>query len=125
LFNFYAILTFSFAIVVLTKNVIHQVYGDDSGEQIDKLSTMVCVSLFLLYLSFLFVLVVFCDQVTIILNRMQIIDRVRLESKRIQEKKIRKNGYANFKLTFGGPFSWKWFVPIAPSKVLTVEQLYG
>ena len=31
LFNFYAILTFSYAIMCLTINTVHQVYGDDTG----------------------------------------------------------------------------------------------
>ena len=53
------------------------------------------------------------------------IDRVRLESKRITEKKVRKRGYENFKETFGGPFGLSWFIPVTPTKTLLVEDLYN
>ena len=105
---------------------MNTVYGPNAhNKDIDWVSTLVGVSLFIVYLGFLFILVVFCDQITIILNRMQMIDRVRLESKRITEKKVRKRGYENFKETFGGPFGINWFLPIAPTKVFSVEDLYN
>ena len=56
---------------------------------------------------------------------MQIIDRVRLNSKRAKEGQILKRGYENFKMTFGGPFSYHWFLPIAPRTTLCVENLYN
>ena len=115
LFNFYGLVTLAYSIVSLTNNFMHNVYGvGASVTSIDGISTAVLVSLFPAYLGFLFILVVFCDQITIILNRMQIVDRVRLQTKRITEKKIEKRGYENFKVTFGGPFGIRWFLPIAP-----------
>ena len=75
-------------------------------------------------LGMLFILVVFCDQIVIILNRLRIIDRVRLEMNRISRKQVKKRGYDNYKMTFGGPFGIKWFLPIPPSRPLPVEELY-
>ena len=31
----------------------------------------------------------------------------------------------NFKLVFGGNFSWKWFVPIVIKTKLNIEDLYN
>ena len=79
LFNFYGLVTLGYSIVALTNNFMHNVYGvGASVTSIDGISTAVLVSLFPAYLGFLFILVVFCDQITIILNRMQIVDSVRL-----------------------------------------------
>ena len=112
--------------MALTRNFMRTVYGPEAiNTDIDWVSTLVGVSLFADWLGFLFILVVFFDQVTIILNRMQMIDRVRLQSKRISEKKVQKRGYANFKETFGGPFGLSWFLPIAPKRVFSVEDLYN
>ena len=87
LFNFYALITLAYSIVVLTKNSLQTIYGVNAMiEDFSATIAAVWVSLFLVYLSFLFVLVVFCDQVTIILNRMQMIDRVKLQSGRINER---------------------------------------
>ena len=78
-FNFYGILTLGYSIVALTRNFMRTVYGPEAqNSDIDWVSTLVGVSLFADWLGFLFILVVFCDQVTIIMNRMQMIDRVRL-----------------------------------------------
>ena len=80
LFNFYGLITLAYSIVVLTNNFVNNVFGERaSSNEIDWVSSMVGCSLFTIYLGFLFILVVFCDQVTIILNRMQIVDRVRIE----------------------------------------------
>ena len=56
---------------------------------------------------------------------MTIIDRVNLETKRIKEHQISKNGYENYKLTFGGKFGLKWFLPVAPETTIRVEELYS
>ena len=71
LFNFYALITLAYSIVVLTKKSLKTIFGPNALESdISGTETTVWVSLFIVYLGFLFVLVVFCDQVTIILNRM-------------------------------------------------------
>ena len=128
LFNLYGLLTLTYSLVVLS-NVLNKMifsdlqYDDDFttfqspliAADIDPVATVIGVSLLAVYLGFFFISVVLCDQITTILNRMQIVDRVRLENKRTKEKEIKKRGYQNFKVTFGGPFSYKWFLPIAPT----------
>ena len=88
LFNFYGLITLAYSIVVLTKKFVTCVYGEDAVDfgEIGWVSSLVACSLFLVYLGFLFILVVFCDQITIILNRMSIYDRVRLDNQRITPK---------------------------------------
>ena len=61
LFNLYGLLTFAYSIVCLTNKLVEQAYGEQAIGNIDGVSTTVCVSLFAVYLGFLFVLVVFCD----------------------------------------------------------------
>mmetsp|Transcript_27613 Transcript_27613/g.34273 ORF Transcript_27613/g.34273 Transcript_27613/m.34273 type:complete len:153 (-) Transcript_27613:187-645(-) len=87
LFNFYALITLAYSAVVLTNNFIESVYGPRAAlEDLNGADATAAVSLFAVYLGFLFVLVVFSDQVTIILNRMRMINRVNLELKRITER---------------------------------------
>ena len=126
LFNFYGLITLTYSVVALTRNFVFSVFGVEGDlKEITVVETAIAASLFAVYLGFLFILVVFCDQVTIILNRMQMIDRINLESKRITELEVRRRGYANFKFTFGGPFGLRWFLPIPPSQALAVEELYN
>jgi hypothetical protein len=77
----------------------------------------------LIVLGALFMLIVFCDQVVIILNRLSALDRVRLDQNRLMNNKVRKRGWFNYKYTFG-KFSLMWLVPLPQSKSLTVESLY-
>ena len=81
----YGLITLAYSIVVLTRKFITCVYGPQAVyiEDIGWVSSLVACSLFLVYLGFLFILVVFCDQITIILNRMSIYDRVRIDNGRI------------------------------------------
>ena len=86
LFNFYALIVLSYSAVVLTRNFVESVFGEKAEtEDLSGADATAGVSLFAIYLGFLFVMVVFCDQVTIILNRMRMIDRINLETKRIKE----------------------------------------
>ncbi len=62
------------------------------------------------------------DQLAIVLNRLTVIDRVKLQDNRL--KVYKKRGYLNFKITFGGPFSFKWFLPIPIEGVFDIEELY-
>ena len=126
LFNFYALITLSYSAVVLTRNFLQYVYGPRSlTEDLTGADATAAVTLFTIYLGFLFVLVVFFDQVTIILNRMRMVDRINLESKRVKEHQVPKHGYENYKFSFGGPFGIRWFLPIAPNRDLDVEELYN
>ena len=86
LFNFYGLIALGYSAVVLTTNFIESVYGSKAAEELTGADATAAVSLFAVYLGFLFVMVVFCDQVTIILNRMRMIDRLNLELKRITDR---------------------------------------
>ena len=70
-----------------------------SEDQLDELSTgtvMAGVTLFLIYIALLFMLTVLCDQVVVILNRLSILDRVRLDQKRLVRNQVKKRGYQNY-----------------------------
>merc|ERR1719469_170264 len=56
---------------------------------------------------------------------MRMLPRINLETKRVKEHELPRNGYENFKFSFGGAFSIRWFLPIAPNQVLSVEELYN
>jgi hypothetical protein len=57
----------------------------------------------------LFILVVLCDQISIILNRMTVLDRVLLHEDKL--RRYKKRGCKNFKIAFGGDFGLHWFLP--------------
>ena len=126
LFNFYALITLTYSAIVLSSNFITAIYGQKGiSKDITDENALIYCSLCAVYLGFLFVFVVLCDQVTIILNRMRMIDRLNLEVKRIEEHQIPKRGYENFKISFGGSFGIRWFIPSGPTRALTVEELYN
>lgn len=70
----------------------------------------------------MFILVVFFDQLSIILNRINTIDKVRLNDNRLMRYKHR--GCKNFSITFGGKFSFWWFVPMPIQGTFNIEELY-
>lgn len=80
-------------------------------------------SIFLIVLGALFILVVWCDQIVIITNRLSVLDRVRLDQKRIWNNKVRKRGCINFMFTFGEP-SIMWVIPTTLKKNVYFEYLY-
>ena len=76
------------------------------------------------WMGFLFIIVVFCDQLVVILNRMSIIERVRVDADRLKNGLLKKRGYQNFKTTFGSSFGLLWFFPIRPRDEICLEDLY-
>ena len=101
-----------------------EVFSADQLDEVNRDTVMAGVSLFIIYVSLLFMLTVFCDQVVIILNRLSILDRVRLDQKRLVRNQVKKRGYQNYQETFGSPFGFKWLLPTVPSRQLPVEELY-
>ena len=61
LFNFYGLITLSYSAVVLTHNFLWNVFVVDYTEDLSVADATAAVSLFAVYLGFLFILVVFCD----------------------------------------------------------------
>lgn len=66
-----------------------------------------------------------CDQMVVILNRMSILEKVRVDADRLKGGLLRKQGYRNFKITFGSEFGWRWFIPLRNFNPLTMEDLYN
>ena len=62
----------------------------------------------------------------IILNRTTALEKVRLHELRPNDPplKLKKRGYHNFKVVFGGAFSWRWLVPTVIPGRFTMEELY-
>jgi len=75
----------------------------------------------------MFMSVVFFDQVCIVLNRPSILEKVRHHEFMQQPGQtftFKRRGYRNYLITFGGPFSWRWFVPIIIEGGFEMEELY-
>ena len=123
LFNLYGIITLTYSAVLLFRHLGEQLFGSDSVKTLEISFPIISCSLFLIVLGALFMLIVFCDQLVIILNRLSALDRVRLDQNRLLNNKVRKRGWFNYKYTFG-KFSLMWLVPLPQSKSLTVESLY-
>ena len=83
------------------------------------------ISLSLSWMGFLFISTILFDQIVVVLNRLLVIERIRFDAKRLKGGLIKKRGYENFKVTFGGSFGPKWFLPIPPRRELLMEDLYS
>ena len=67
-------------------------------------------------------LTVFCDQIVIILNRLTVIERIRLDANRLKGGLVKKRGWDNYLRAFGEEsFSWRWLIPTSVERTLTVE----
>ena len=69
-------MTLIYSCVVLTTKYKEHIYTLD---EVGGITIVVAMSIFITQLGLLFMLVVLCDQIVIILNRMKILDRVRVE----------------------------------------------
>jgi len=98
-------------------------YVDDTVN-VNFTTSLATFTISLLVGGLIFTTVVFFDQIVIITNRLSVLERVRLYSNRLG-KRIRKRANANFTYTFGEPFSYRWFLPLAPKNEFSVESLYN
>jgi hypothetical protein len=58
-------------------------------------------------------LTVFADQIVIVINRLSVIERVRLDANRLKGGAVKKRAMYNFQVAFGEEsLSLKWLVPI-------------
>ena len=73
----------SYSCAVLNNQYISELYGVAQADELDGFNYLIGVSIFATFLGILFVMVVLCDQIVIILNRLSIIDRIRLDQKRL------------------------------------------
>lgn len=124
LFNLYGLVTMVYAGTLMGRHLVNELYGTDAVQTLDVTFPVVSVTLFMLTLAALFMLIVLCDQIVIILNRLSALDRVRLDQNRLKDNKVKKRGCFNFKYTFGQQVSWWWLVPVPEKRSITVESLY-
>ena len=124
LFLMYAIITFTYSIVLIATQVYNDLEDAVSTDSINFVTALAIFTLSLLLGGLMFTVVVFFDQIVIIVNRLSVLERVRLYSNRLG-KRIRRRAYANFAYTFGEPFSYRWFLPLPPKNAFTVESLYN
>lgn len=128
LFNFY---TFIAVIYNLSLNLTHgltllkthgSIFGENTTIVLNYKDLLSALCIFESITFGLFILVMLCDQISIILNRLTVIDKVRLYDNRLE--KYKKRGYRNYKITFGGPFSIWWFIPTPIQGTFDVEELF-
>ena len=85
---------------------------------------LVAICLTISWMGFMFIIVVFCDQIVVILNRISILERVRVDADRLKGGLVKKRGYQNFRLIFGDEFGISWFFPVRPRIEVCFEDLY-
>ena len=128
LFNFYALIGIVYSLAL---NLTHgfaklknhaAVLGPDSPIDMTFVDFLQALCIFLEIAFGLFIMVVFCDQISIILNRLTVLDRVKLYDNRLES--VKRRGYKNFQVTFGGPISLWWLVPTPVKGTFDIEELY-
>jgi hypothetical protein len=124
LFCFYGSVTLLYASIVMTHLYSTMLYGPDQIVKLNALTGLMVITLTLSWLGFLFILTVFFDQVVVVLNRLTVIERIRLDANRLKGGLVEKRGYENYKVTFGTKFGFIWFLPIRPFNKVLVEDLY-
>lgn len=125
LFCGYGTVTLCYGSVLMTKLYNAQLYGVDQLTIINQMTAAVAFTLTLSWLGFLFILAVFCDQIVVILNRLTILEKIRIDANRLRGGRVKKRGKENFQTTFGTKtFSLKCLLPILAERTLTVEELY-
>ena len=113
LFTGYGVITQFYASVLLTTLYTAQLYGPAQAPQIGAATSAAAFALCLTWLSFLFMLTVFADQIVIVINRLSVIERVRLDANRLKGGAVKKRAMHNFKVAFGEEsLSLKWLLPI-------------
>jgi len=99
-------------------------YGPDQNDTINGLTGLLVITLTMSWLGFLFIVTVFFDQIVVVLNRLTVLERIRLDANRLKGGLVQKRGYENYRVTFGSEFSLSWFIPIRPYNKVLVENLY-
>mmetsp|Transcript_25082 Transcript_25082/g.24548 ORF Transcript_25082/g.24548 Transcript_25082/m.24548 type:complete len:122 (+) Transcript_25082:549-914(+) len=100
LFNLYALLALIYATSLLSYEGYQRIKYPQSQylssqESAIQLGNFMCALTLIEAISFLlFVLVVLCDQVAVILNRITTLDKVRIYDNRLS--KLKRRGYKNF-----------------------------
>jgi len=84
--------TLGYGSTVMTILYSAQLFGPEQINTINNLVSVVAFTLSLSWLGFLFILAVFCDQIVVILNRLSILERVRIDANRLRGGRVKKRG---------------------------------
>ena len=85
-------MTLGYGSTVMTILYSAQLFGPEQITTINNLVSVVAFTLSLSWLGFLFILAVFCDQIVVILNRLSILERVRIDANRLRGGRVKKRG---------------------------------
>ena len=127
LFLVYGLIAVTYAFALTLKSVVEELGPASSIQALNYQSVMkgavVCQSLPFT----LFLLTVLMDQLVVIVNKPTTLEKVRMHEQKPNDPpvKVKKRAYQNFKVVFGGPFSWHWFLPRVIEGSFTVEELYN
>ena len=127
LFTGYGLITTLYSSILITRLYSASLYGPEQtsviiGGCVNAAAFGLCLD----WMGFLFILTVFCDQITIVLNRLSTMEKIQIDAERLRRGAVRKRGWDNYCKVFGEEtFSFNWLVPTLPHRdVMTVEQLY-
>jgi palmitoyltransferase len=93
-------------------------------------TAMTCISIFLALLFGLFVMIMFCDQVSCITSEMSTLDKLQAKrdkksGKKVEKVKPKRTGFENLCQVFGTKgFRASWFFPTDIKRVLSIEGEY-
>lgn len=125
LFTFYATITLGYGAILITELYNDQIYGKYQESELSWVTGVFAISATLEWTGFLFVMVVLFDQIVVIFNRFSIFEKIKLDMERLDQGRVEKRGYRNWCRAMGeDSFSMKWFLPILPDRVFTLEQIY-
>ena len=113
LFGGYGTVTLCYASLIMTDFYSSILFGSDQSA-ISDFAGVAAITISLSWLGFLFIMTVFFDQVVVVMNRLTVIERIRLDASRLKGGLVQKRGYENYCLTFGSKFSFMWLLPIRP-----------
>lgn len=113
--------------ILVIMNFLNLFYNSNDESVVDismyRQTTYLIITILVELAFMLFNVVVFFDQITVVLNRLSPVDKVRLQGNRL--KRIKKRGYENFMITFGEAPSIMWLWPSPITRDFTIEELYN
>jgi palmitoyltransferase len=128
LFLFYTQLALTFSLVMNVSQGLTQLFeGGNLSSEIDSWTCLRAITILESVPFLMFMAVVFFDQICIVLNRPSTLEKIRHHEFQQQPGAIftfKRRGYKNFMITFGGPVSWRWFVPTIVEGKFDMEELY-
>lgn len=122
LFCFYATITLAYggSINVITYNDL--LFGQYLDDYVTWVMGVMALGLTLQWMGFIFVLVVFFDQVVVIFNRLRLIDKLNLDLEKLKDGAVLKNAKVNWLRTFHtDKFSLTCFLPLISTHKIYFE----